>query len=119
MREEDGTRDGEIRFLSPRGAEGITLTRRDGTVILSGGGAEVVLSDGGAERAETLFGMLTGGEVLSHTASESGGETVLSLILADGRTVTLSGEDGRLISVKRGAMTVTFSWIEPVRGTDE
>ena len=116
---EDGTRDGEIRFLSPKGAEGITLTRRDTAVTLSRAGAEVVLSEKEAERALTLFGMLTGGEVLSRSAEEAGGETVLSLTLADGRTLTLSGEDGRVLSVKKGDLTVTLLWIEPVRGTDE
>ena len=112
---ETGTRDGEISFLSPESVAGMRILEREGAVTLSYGKKDVPLTGDAPEKLLLPLRLLSGGDVTAREGGIENGLPVVYVTLSDGRVLTLGGEDGALLAVKRGDVTLRVSWIESRR----
>ena len=109
---EDGTRDGEIRFLSPDSLAEITVTVQNGTRTLTLDGFTETLTGASGDGLFLPLALLAPCDTVHRSVRTENGQSILTVRLSDGRTLSINPKDGQLLSVTAGDYTAKIAWIE-------
>ena len=109
---EDGTRDGEIRFLSPDSLAGITASVQNGTRTVTLDRFTETVARASDDGLFLPFALLAPSDTLPRSVRTENGQSILKVHLSDGRTLLVDPESGQLLSVTMGDLTAEAAWIE-------
>ena len=109
---EDGTRDGEIRFLSPDSLAEITVTAQNGTRTLTLDGFTETLTGASGDGFLLPLALLSPCDTVHRSVVTENGQSILKVRLSDGRTLSIDPKSGSLLTVTMGDHTANIAWIE-------